>query len=35
MSLDAIDRKLLEHLQQDASTPLAQLAAEVGLSNTP
>jgi len=35
MNLDAIDRKLLELLQRDASTPLAQLAAEVGLSNTP
>lgn len=35
MNLDAIDRKLLEHLQRDASTPLAQLAAEVGLTNTP
>lgn len=35
ISLDAIDRKLLELVQADATTPLAQLAEAVGLSNTP
>lgn len=35
MKLDAIDRKLLDLLQRDASNPLADLAAEVGLSRTP
>ena len=33
--MDAIDRKLLEILQQDADTPLANLAARVQLSSTP
>ncbi|WAC75706.1 Lrp/AsnC family transcriptional regulator [Roseateles sp. SL47] len=33
--LDAIDCKLLEIVQRDATTPLAQLAEAVGLSNTP
>ncbi len=35
MKIDAIDRKLLEILQQDADTPLANLAARVQLSSTP
>lgn len=33
--MDSIDRKLLELLQQDADTPLAELAARVHLSPTP
>ena len=33
--LDAIDRKLLDLLQRDAETPLAQLARAVNLSSTP
>ena len=33
--LDAIDRKLLALLQQDAAMPMAQLAQAVGLSSTP
>ena len=33
--LDAIDRRLLEILQQDAETPLNQLAEAVNLSSTP
>jgi Lrp/AsnC family transcriptional regulator len=33
--LDAIDRKLLSILQQDAETPLADLAQAVNLSTTP
>jgi Lrp/AsnC family transcriptional regulator len=33
--LDAIDRKLLALLQQDAAMPMAQLAQAVGLSPTP
>lgn len=35
MKLDAIDRKLLALLQQDAERHVAELAAEVGLSPTP
>lgn len=35
IALDTIDRRLLELVQQDATTPLAQLAQAVGLSNTP
>ena len=35
MKLDAVDRRILEQLQQDAELPLAQLAARVGLSPTP
>lgn len=35
IALDSIDLKLLEMLQQDATTPLSQLAEAVGLSNTP
>ncbi|HEX2010179.1 MAG TPA: Lrp/AsnC family transcriptional regulator [Roseateles sp.] len=33
--LDSIDRKLLELLQQDAELQIADLAAQVGLSQTP
>ncbi|WP_077033636.1 Lrp/AsnC family transcriptional regulator [Pelomonas sp. KK5] len=33
--MDAIDRKLLELLQADATTQVAELAAAVGLSATP
>ncbi|MET0209483.1 MAG: Lrp/AsnC family transcriptional regulator [Burkholderiaceae bacterium] len=33
--LDSIDRKILEVLQQDASIQIADLAAAVGLSQTP
>jgi Lrp/AsnC family transcriptional regulator len=33
--LDAIDLKLLKHLQEDAALPLADLADKVGLSATP
>ncbi|MFN4116879.1 MAG: Lrp/AsnC family transcriptional regulator, partial [Inhella sp.] len=32
---DAVDRRILEQLQQDAELPLAQLAERVGLSPTP
>lgn len=35
ISLDTIDRRLLELVQEDATTPLAQLAEAVGLSSTP
>ncbi len=35
MKLDAVDRRILEQLQQDAELPLAQLAERVGLSPTP
>ena len=35
MKLDAIDRKLLEILQLDCDTPIAELAAAVQLSTTP
>ena len=35
MKLDAIDRKLLEMLQLDCDTPVAELAAAVQLSTTP
>ena len=34
-NLDSIDRQLLALLQQDAETPLAELADAVHLSNTP
>ncbi|MFN9927559.1 MAG: Lrp/AsnC family transcriptional regulator [Phenylobacterium sp.] len=34
-SLDAIDRRLLRELQRDATTPIAELAQVVGLSQTP
>ena len=33
--MDEIDRKLLALLQQDTTTPMAQLADQVGLSPTP
>jgi Lrp/AsnC family transcriptional regulator len=35
MKLDSIDRKLLELLQVDGDTPIADLAAHVQLSTTP
>ncbi len=35
MKLDAIDRKLLDMLQLDCDTPVADLAAAVQLSTTP
>jgi Lrp/AsnC family transcriptional regulator len=35
MKLDAIDRKLLEMLQLDCDTPIAELATAVQLSTTP
>lgn len=35
MKLDAFDRKILSILQEDASVPLVDLAAQVGLSQTP
>jgi Lrp/AsnC family transcriptional regulator len=35
MKLDAIDRKLLEMLQLNCDTPIAELAAAVQLSTTP
>jgi Lrp/AsnC family transcriptional regulator len=34
-TLDARDRRILEILQEDAMTPLAQIAERVGLSTTP
>ena len=34
-TLDRIDRKILHHLMQDATLPVAQLADRVGLSQTP
>ena len=33
--MDAIDRKILTHLQQDADVSIAELAERVGLSQTP
>jgi Lrp/AsnC family transcriptional regulator len=35
LKLDAIDRKILEILQQDAGLQVAELASRVGLSQTP
>jgi len=35
MELDAIDRRLLAILQEDATVPVAELAERVGLSQTP
>jgi Lrp/AsnC family leucine-responsive transcriptional regulator len=35
MALDAIDRKILEHLQADGRMSLADLAGKVGLSPSP
>src|SRR5262249_42286145 len=34
-SLDSFDRKILDCLQDDADTPLAEVARRVGLSTTP
>jgi len=34
-TLDAVDRRLLAHLQRDGRTPVARLAASVGLSAPP
>ena len=33
--MDAIDKKILEELQKNASIPLSELSKKVGLSNTP
>ena len=33
--LDAIDRRLLAILQDDATVPIAELAERVGLTQTP
>jgi len=33
--MDEIDRRILAHLQQDSTTPLAALAEQVGISQTP
>lgn len=33
--MDEIDRRILAHLQNDSTTPLATLAAQVGISQTP
>ena len=35
IKLDDFDLKILARLQEDASTPLAELAEEIGLSSTP
>jgi len=35
MTLDAIDRRILAVLQEDATVPIADLAERVGLSQTP
>ncbi len=35
MALDAIDRRILGLLQKNAETPIAEIAAQVGLSQTP
>lgn len=35
MTIDLIDRKLLELLQKDATMPIAELAQQVNLSQTP
>ena len=35
VALDDIDREILRHLQRDASMPVAELAAKVGLSQSP
>lgn len=35
MSLDAIDKKILALLQQDAALPVAEIAEQVNLSTTP
>ena len=33
--MDLIDKKILEELQKNSSTPLSELSKKVGLSNTP
>ena len=33
--MDAIDKKILEELQKNSSTPLSELSKKVGLSSTP
>jgi len=33
--MDAVDKKILNILQQDASLPIAEIAKRVGLSVTP
>lgn len=35
ISIDAVDRTILSILQQDAETPVAQIAEQVGLTSTP
>tara|TARA_B100000902_G_scaffold136047_1_gene134290 strand:+ start:411 stop:878 length:468 start_codon:yes stop_codon:yes gene_type:complete len=35
MSIDTIDKKILEELQKNSSQPLSELSKKVGLSNTP
>ncbi|MET0338199.1 MAG: winged helix-turn-helix transcriptional regulator, partial [Caulobacter sp.] len=35
MDFDTIDRRLMAILQDDATTPIAELAERVGLSQTP
>ena len=35
MSLDAIDKKILALLQQDAALPVSEIAEKVNLSTTP
>lgn len=35
VSLDAVDRRIVAALQQDATQPVAELAAKVGLSTSP
>ena len=35
MSIDIIDKKILEELQKNSSQPLSELSKKVGLSNTP
>lgn len=33
--MDSIDKQILDVLQQDATTPVAEIAAQVGLTTTP
>ncbi len=33
--MDAIDRKILHHLQTDSTLPIAEIAEHVGISSTP
>ena len=35
MSIDIIDKKILEELQKNSSQPLSEISKKVGLSNTP